>query len=238
MSRRTPPPRPSRRAAPKVARARRSPASSSSRTRSGRTASPPVRARREVHFNTPGRRPDRAHRALVPKPRTKQRTRRRIVVEQPEERPPTDRFGLRQPAKRLRLVLLVFVLALGYVLFRVGGIQSSDGEEYREAGANLWQRSRSLPADRGTIFDRDGEELALSIPGYDVSVNPKLITNPEGTATMLHGALGLSEEEANELYRELLAQERGFVYVRREVDRECLLSRHSVWLSVTKYGNY
>ena len=179
-----------------------------------------MRARREVHFNTPGRRPDRAHRALVPKPRTKQRTRRRIVVEQPEERPPTDRFGLRQPAKRLRLVLLVFVLALGYVLFRVGGIQSSDGEEYREAGANLWQRSRSLPADRGTIFDRDGEELALSIPGYDVSVNPKLITNPEGTATMLHGALGLSEEEANELYRELLAQERGFVYVRREVDRE------------------
>ena len=160
--------------------------------------------------------PTRLHRAPKPRPPRK----RRVVAEEPKPRKRSDRLGLGSPAARLRLILLVLVLVLAYVLLRVGRIQSSDGEQYREAGADLWQRTRELPADRGTIFDRNGEELALSIPGYAVSVNPKLVGNPDATARMLQGALGLDEGETRELYDQMVAKERGFVYVQRQVDQQ------------------
>jgi cell division protein FtsI (penicillin-binding protein 3) len=143
-----------------------------------------------------------------------------VVAEEPKPRRRAERLGFGSPAARLRLILLVLVLVLGFVLYRVGRIQSSDGEQYREAAADQWQRTRELPADRGTIFDRNGEELALSIPGYAVSVNPKLVTNPEATARMLQGALGLGEGETRDLYDELVAKARGFVYVARQVDQQ------------------
>jgi cell division protein FtsI (penicillin-binding protein 3) len=187
-----------------------------SRTAPGSSASR-SRRRREVTFREPSRAPSRLHRVLAPQPRKK---RRGVAAAKPQPRRRADRFGLASAAFRLRLLLLVLVVVLGYMLFRVGRIQSSDGESYREAAADQWQRTRELPADRGTIFDRNGEELALSIPGYAVSVNPKLVTNPEATARMLQGALGLDEGATRDLYDDLAAREKGFVYVERQVDQQ------------------
>ena len=167
-------------------------------------------------MSTPTTSPARLHRALKPTPPK----RRQVVADEPKPRKRTERLGFGSPAARLRLILLALILVLGFVLYRVGRVQSSDGEQYREAAADMWQRTRELPADRGTIFDRNGEELALSIPGYAVSVNPKLVTNPEATARMLQGALGLDESETRDLFDELVAKERGFVYVERQVDQK------------------
>jgi cell division protein FtsI (penicillin-binding protein 3) len=166
-------------------------------------------------MRTPSAAPSRLHRSSSQRLRRK----RRVRAEQPEPRPPANRFGLGVPTVRLRLLLLVLVLVLGYVLFKVGRIQSTGGEYYREAAADQWQRTTELPAERGTIFDRDGEELALSVPGYAVSVNPKLVVNPEATARALQGALGLTEGDTRDLYDELVARDKGFVYVKRQVDQ-------------------
>lgn len=166
-------------------------------------------------MRTPSAAPSRLHRSS----KTSARRKRRIRAEQPEARPRTDRFGLAGPTVRLRLLLLVLVVILGYVLLQVGRIQSTGGEYYREAAADQWQRTRELLADRGTIFDRDGEELALSVPGYAVSVNPKLVVNPEATARALQAALGLTDGDTRDLYDELVSREKGFVYVERQVDR-------------------
>ncbi|HSJ91240.1 MAG TPA: penicillin-binding transpeptidase domain-containing protein, partial [Ilumatobacter sp.] len=108
---------------------------------------------------------------------------------------------------------------LGLVLVEVAKIQIAGGESLRAAGADQWSRSVPLSADRGSIFDHNGEELAVSIPAYSISVNPKLVTDEAGVAHTLQSILGLSDEETAELYDELIAKERGFVYVRRQVDR-------------------
>jgi cell division protein FtsI (penicillin-binding protein 3) len=117
--------------------------------------------------------------------------------------------------------LLVFLLVvLGSVLFKVAQIQSAGGAALRSAGEAQWSRTTPLAADRGTIFDRDGEELALSVPSYSISVNPKLVTDEAGTARLMQSFLGLDDTETRDLYDELLAKQRGFVYVRRQVDLE------------------
>jgi cell division protein FtsI (penicillin-binding protein 3) len=131
-----------------------------------------------------------------------------------------DFLGLGKSSVRLRLLLVMLLLVLGAVLFKVGKIQSAGGEALRSAGAAQWSRTRPLPADRGTIFDRNGEELALSIPAATISVNPKLVTDAAATARMLQSFLGLDDTETRDLYDKMVAKDSGFVYVRREVAAE------------------
>ena len=109
---------------------------------------------------------------------------------------------------------------LGLVLVEVAKIQFAGGESLRAAGADQWSRSVALSADRGSIFDHNGEELAVSIPAYSISVNPKLVTDEAGVARTLQSILALSDDETAELYEQLVAKDRGFVYVRRQIDRE------------------
>ena len=135
--------------------------------------------------------------------------------------PPAERirrFALGQPRRRLIGLLVVMLVMLGYVLFRVGRLQTIGGEPLREAGADQWTRQVELEADRGTIFDRNGEELAVSIPAASISVNPKLVSDPEGTVRTLTTVLGLTDQEQADLYAALVAQDKGFVYVKRQVD--------------------
>ena len=114
----------------------------------------------------------------------------------------------------------MLLVVLGSVLFKVAKIQSAGGEALRSAGAAQWSRTTPLPADRGTIFDRNGEELALSVPAYTISVNPKLVTDEVGTARLMQSFLGLDDAETRELYDDMVAKDRGFLYVRRQVDLE------------------
>lgn len=142
------------------------------------------------------------------------------MAEKPPAPPRAARFGLHRSDIRLKLVLVGVVLVLGLVLVEVAKIQIAGGESLRAAGADQWSRSMTLPADRGSIFDHNGEELAVSIPAYSISVNPKLVTDEAGVAHTLQSIVGLSDEETADLYEELIAKERGFVYVRRQIDRE------------------
>ncbi|MCU0259948.1 MAG: penicillin-binding protein 2, partial [Ilumatobacteraceae bacterium] len=130
----------------------------------------------------------------------------------------SPRFGAGSPRRRLIVVLVLIVMILTLVLVRVGAMQTGQGEALRLEGAQQWTRTRTLAADRGTIFDRNGEELAVSVPAATVSVNPKLIDDPAGTAAVLAGVLGLDAARQQELTATIAAKDRGFAYVARQVD--------------------
>lgn len=219
MSRRTPPSRPAGRTAPRVPRAATTRATPSSRRPARRAPSrttPPARRKREVSFRAqPEPTTDRRHRNGSRPP-----ARKRVVAARPPVQRRPARFGLDRSDIRLKLVLIAVLLVLGLVLVEVAKIQIAGGESLRAAGDDQWSRSVALPADRGSIFDHNGEELAVSIPAYSISVNPKLVTDEAGVAHTLQSVLGLTDEETAGLYDELIAKERGFVYVRRQVDRE------------------
>lgn len=240
MSRRTPPSRTAGRTAPRVAE-RRTPASGPQARRSPRTGStdpglgsyrvpartaartadgrrtppaPPTRARREITLREPAPQPSREHRRKAQPAPTPPR--RRVVAAAPDRR---HRFSAGRPRRRLILLLVTLLVALVALLVKVGRLQTADGEALRAAGAEQWTREVTLPADRGTIFDRNGEELAVSIPAASISINPQLITDAEGTLRMLNQLLVLTPEEDAKLRAELAATDKkGFVYVRREVD--------------------
>ncbi|MFZ9630323.1 MAG: peptidoglycan D,D-transpeptidase FtsI family protein, partial [Ilumatobacteraceae bacterium] len=77
-----------------------------------------------------------------------------------------------------------------------------------------------LVAKRGTIFARDGGELALSVPSSTVYADPRLVTDPVGTAASLAAVLGLSPERQQSLVDKFSAKDKAFVYVARQIDDE------------------
>jgi cell division protein FtsI (penicillin-binding protein 3) len=119
---------------------------------------------------------------------------------------------------RLITALAVIVVLLLVVVARVIALQTTEAESYREQGAAQWTRSWTVPSQRGTLFDRNGNELAMSVPAASISINPKLIDNGPATIQTLDDLLGLPDEKVASLLAEVASKTRGFVYVARQVD--------------------
>ena len=104
------------------------------------------------------------------------------------------------------------------IVVRVTFLQTAEAGTLRSAAIDQWTRSVDLPAQRGTVFDRHGNELAMSVPAVTVSINPKLIENGPATVQLLDDLLGLPDEKVNELLLEIASKDRGFVFVQRQAD--------------------
>jgi cell division protein FtsI (penicillin-binding protein 3) len=135
-------------------------------------------------------------------------------------RPITGRFKIGNQRRRIQIVVAVVLVMLIIVTTKVVGLQTAGGDSMRAEGANQWTRTTTVVADRGTIFDRNGEELAVSIPAATISINPKLIDNEEATLNMLATMLSLDVDEQQRLYDEMMLKDKGFVYVRRQIDAD------------------
>jgi len=97
------------------------------------------------------------------------------------------------------LALVVIALILCGIIARVGYLQTKEADSLRSAGADQWTRSYTLPAQRGTMFDRHGNELAMSVPAASISINPKLIVDGAVVVNDLDNLLELSDEKRADL---------------------------------------
>ena len=111
-------------------------------------------------------------------------------------------------------LLVAVVLCCSVVAFRLVQLQVLSPDDYAARGVAQRLRTVVLPAERGSIFDRNGAELAMSVRQQTVWVNPKQIADPGAAATALAGALG--QDRAGVL--EQLTKPGTFVYLARQVD--------------------
>jgi cell division protein FtsI (penicillin-binding protein 3) len=126
--------------------------------------------------------------------------------------------GTRHPRRlNARLVMVGIALTVAWVGvgYRLVVVQGTRAEEYAARGLDQRLRHETLAADRGTIFDADGRELALTVDSVTVYANPKEITQPDVVARLL-APLVNQEPEAVE---ELLSLDGTFVYVARQLER-------------------
>lgn len=103
------------------------------------------------------------------------------------------------------------------VIVRVVMLQTADADSLREAGRAQRTTERVLRASRGVIFDRNGDELALSVPSTTIIANPKLVGDPASTVAALATVLGLTPEKQQSLVEAFTLREKSFVYVARQV---------------------
>ena len=120
-----------------------------------------------------------------------------------------------QSSSRLRL-LVIFGLAAVWmfaVLARVSYLQLFRYREYLERANSQQQRIIEISPMRGVIYDRNGRELAMSIPVDSCFANPDEISDPAMVARLLSHVLGTPAEEIEQK----LAQSRSFAWIARKI---------------------
>jgi cell division protein FtsI (penicillin-binding protein 3) len=169
--------------------------------------------------------PSRRDRRRVRAPKKLERTparHPRETVRKVKAPPPRRTAAATYASPRRRLIAALFVIAviLMVIVGRVVFLQTKEAGSLRSAGESQWARSYDIPAQRGTIFDRHGNELAMSVPAATISINPKLIDNGPATIQLLDDLLDLSEDKFADLLFETERKTRGFVYVARQADAD------------------
>lgn len=97
--------------------------------------------------------------------------------------------------KRIFIVHILVSLALFVLIVRLGWLQIVEGEHYQSMANQQHTSDFVVPSKRGTIYDRNGKELALTTVKNRIWANPMIINDPEETAQILAEALELDEEE-------------------------------------------
>jgi cell division protein FtsI/penicillin-binding protein 2 len=117
--------------------------------------------------------------------------------------------------RRVGLLSALFLLAFALVLGRAAWIQAVQGGELRADARNQQLEVVEIPADRGSILDRRGRELAVSEPAATIFATPNLLDDPVSAAKRLAKALDRSPRE---VLNAIADRESGFAYVARDVD--------------------
>jgi cell division protein FtsI (penicillin-binding protein 3) len=117
---------------------------------------------------------------------------------------------------RLALIGLGLVLAWGFMGYRLVQIQVFEAPELATAGLNQRLVSRDIAPQRGKIFDRNGDLLAMTVDSSSLFAVPSQVEEPLYIAQQVGGFLGV---DIDTLY-ERLTSNRDFVYLKRQVDPE------------------
>jgi cell division protein FtsI (penicillin-binding protein 3) len=118
---------------------------------------------------------------------------------------------------RLALVGVAIVAAWIGIGLRLVDVQALQAEEYAAEGLDQRVRQESLPAARGTIFDRDGVEVALTIKAVSVVADPALVEQPRAAAELLAPMLDVPHDE---LLAKLSTPGSRFAYLARRMERK------------------
>lgn len=124
-------------------------------------------------------------------------------------------FG--NPDSRIRVILFCFIILFALVVARAVFLQTVSASVLTEMAAEQHVQQVDLPAHRGTIFDRNGNELAVGQERKTLFVNPQQINDPLAVAAQLAPVLKVDQ---GTLLEKLSNRDSGFEYLARKVDPE------------------
>lgn len=109
--------------------------------------------------------------------------------------------------------MLLAWVGMGYRLVQVQVVQA---EELRERGLDQRLVERDLAPERGRIYDRNGDLLAMAVESETIYAVPDQVTEPVFIAQQVGGLVGADPEAL----LEQLQSDKDFVFLRRQVDHE------------------
>ena len=103
---------------------------------------------------------------------------------------------------RIFTMFIIVSVLLIVMLVRVVTLQAVGSGDLREASVAQRMRTARIPAERGSILDRTGRELAIPVPTRTIYADPRKVVDPAGTARAIAQLLQLSPERELELQME------------------------------------
>src|SRR5690348_11273537 len=112
-------------------------------------------------------------------------------------------------------------MVFGVLSVRLVQLQALSGRHYEELALKQRLDKVTLPAERGSIFDRHGRDLALSVEQPTIWANPQLVADPAYEAAKLAPIVGVGTAT---LTARLSQRTLKFVYIARKVDDDVAAS--------------
>ena len=100
-----------------------------------------------------------------------------------------------KPAIRLQAVQMAFAIGILLLLARAVQVQLVTGKRYAEEAAKQQTEQIVLPARRGTVYDRNGVPLAITVENYHVGVAPNELRNAEQDGLAIARHLNIPRRE-------------------------------------------
>jgi cell division protein FtsI/penicillin-binding protein 2 len=135
--------------------------------------------------------------------------------------------------RRIRLLLAVFAIVFGATLLRAIWLQGVRAQSLGRMAASQHRQTVDVAANRGTIYDSTGVQLAVGEQAMTVYADPLQIRDPTKVAPVIARVLKLDPKQ---VYERISDRSHGFVYVERKADatRAARLQR----LHITGLGFY
>ncbi len=114
---------------------------------------------------------------------------------------------------RLAIAGLFFLLMFLAIVVRAFQLQILQGEKLKRLGERQRLKEWIVLPKRGTILDRAGEPLALSLEAQSVYARPRRIKEPESAVRSLAQALDMNQAEV----QQKLKTEKPFVWLKRQI---------------------
>jgi cell division protein FtsI/penicillin-binding protein 2 len=129
--------------------------------------------------------------------------------------------------RRIRLLAIALAVIFCVAFARAAWLQAVKAPSLESLAEGQQRETITLPAHRGTIYDRQGVELAIGEEATTVYANPAQIRQPGVVAAAVARDLGLDEKEVAAL---LSDRSKGFVYLARKADptKARLLERRDI----------
>lgn len=118
--------------------------------------------------------------------------------------------------KRITCLFLLAVVFLSLIIFRLAWIQFVRGDELRQEGIINRMRDVPVEAKRGSILDRNGNELVTSVSADSIYAIPNQIKKPDQVASQIAPLLGMDVEKV----KKIITKKSRFEWVQRKVDFE------------------
>jgi cell division protein FtsI (penicillin-binding protein 3) len=135
--------------------------------------------------------------------------------------------------RRIRLLLAVFAIVFGATLARAVWLQGVRAQSLGKMAASQHRQTVTVAANRGTIYDSNGIQLAIGERAMTVYADPLQVRDATKIAPLVARILRLDPKQ---VYEKLSDRAHGFVYIERKADavRAAKLER----LHITGLGFY
>ena len=121
--------------------------------------------------------------------------------------------------KRSITILVGAIVLLGLLLIRVAWIQVINGEEYSKNAALQQTKDIVISSKRGTIYDRNMNELAKSASSETVTVSPREIKESGKINDIASGLAAILKMDKDKVYA-TLAKDSSYEVVKRKIDKD------------------
>ena len=127
-------------------------------------------------------------------------------------------FGQSAAVNRLTVFAAVLLMCGVGIFARLASLQVAQHEKYAALARSQQEHKIDMPAPRGSIYDRNGQPLALSVSADSVSVNPMQIADLRVATEMLGNLLHLDQQVLYSRLQWARDNHRGFLWIRRRLN--------------------